>query len=69
MRSGNTAARWKHRQASATLTRRVAAILPSIEADLGNRSGLEEAFGFGDPRSFEGSPERFRWLASRWLAR
>ncbi len=69
MRSGNSAARWKHRAASARSHRRVAEILPSIEADLGNRAGLEEAFGFGDPRSFEGSAERFRWLAMRRLSR
>ena len=69
MRAGNSAARWKHRQASAQLHRRVAETLASELPDLGNRSGVEEAFGFGDPRAFAGTSERFRWLSARWLAR
>lgn len=66
---GNSAARWKHLQESARLWRRAGVLLRTEAADLGNRRGLEEALGFGDARSFEGTSERFRWLSARWFAR
>lgn len=39
------------------------------ERDIGNRPGIEEAFGFGDPRGWDGTAERFRHLAHRFLTR
>jgi hypothetical protein len=58
VRSGNSAARWKNRQESARIHRRVASTLPSEAADLGNRPEVEEALGFGDPETLEPARQR-----------
>lgn len=68
-RWGNPAARDQNRARSRREYRRCRAILPEVLPDLRNRAGIEETFGFGDLRSIDGTPERFRWLASRWFAR
>lgn len=69
MRSGNSAARWAHRVQSRTTMRRAGTIIRDEAKDLGNRPGVAEAFGFGDPRAWDGTPERFRYLAHRWMQR
>ena len=69
MRSSNSAARWKHRQASAVAHRRAGVLVRTEATDLGNRPCVEAAFGFGDARGFAGTAERFRHLSHRWLTR
>lgn len=58
MRGGNSAARWRNRQDSARLHRRVAETLPSHASDLGNRPETESMLGFGDPTTLDPNRQR-----------